>query len=111
MRKIAELPVPWLMVMDNFGNPGLFKNIYDYLPISRHGLASLIFTSRHQDVSSLGTTVFLGKLTEEEGLELFFHRLSIRVKDEFSRGRALLIINRFDRLPLTINQRTSDGTP
>ncbi|KAK1833472.1 hypothetical protein QBC39DRAFT_346120 [Podospora conica] len=104
IRFISELSVRWLVVLDNFDNPRLFpKGIHSHLPSSPDGFGRWLFTSRHQDVSSLGTSIFLDKLTEDEGLELFFHRLASRAP-EFTRERAISIIDRFDRLPLAIDQ-------
>lgn len=94
-----------MVVLDNFDNPRLFpKGIHSHLPSSRNGLGRWLFTSRHQDVSALGTAIVLDKLSEDEGLELFFHRLASRSPADISREKALSIINRFDRLPLAIDQ-------
>lgn len=105
IRFISELSVRWMVVLDNFDNPRLFpKGIHSHLPSSRNGLGRWLFTSRHQDVSALGTAIVLDKLSEDEGLELFFHRLASRSPADISREKALSIINRFDRLPLAIDQ-------
>lgn len=105
IRFISGLSVQWMVVLDNFDNPRLFpKGIHSHLPSSPNGLGRWLFTSRHQDVSALGTAIFLDKLSEDEGLELFFHRLASRSPADFPRDKALSIMNRFDRLPLAIDQ-------
>lgn len=105
IRFISGLSVQWMVVLDNFDNPRLFpKGIHSHLPSSPNGLGRWLFTSRHPDVSALGTAIFLDKLSEDEGLELFFHRLASRSPADFPRDKALSIINRFDLLPLAIDQ-------
>ncbi|KAI0873831.1 hypothetical protein GGS24DRAFT_374695 [Hypoxylon argillaceum] len=106
MRTISKLRVRWLVVLDNFDDPKTFRNITDYLPPNPDGFGAFLFTSRHQDVSSLGTTVFLNGMTKDEGVELFFHRLG-RDSSLVSHDQASIIVARMGGLPLAIDQVAS----
>lgn len=101
--EISKLLSSWLLVLDNFDNPGQFQKLSSYLPADPHGHGALLITSRHRDISSIGNTIHLGPMTEADGLQLFSHRLG-QFSMEFAREEKLAVINRFERLPLAIEQ-------
>ncbi len=51
LRKFTSWTVPWLMVFDNYDDPGAFPDIKDFIPQSEFG--AILVTSRHQDSSAL----------------------------------------------------------
>jgi tetratricopeptide (TPR) repeat protein len=105
-KAISKLRVPWLLVLDNFDNPKAFRNLEDFLPHNPDGFGAFLFTSRHHDVSSLGTTIVLGGMTESEGVELFFHRLG-QSSSLISQHQAAAVVARLGGLPLAIDQAAS----
>jgi tetratricopeptide (TPR) repeat protein len=60
----------WLIVFDNYDNPGAFTSrpIRDFIPISETGY--ILFTSRHEDSSRLGRCISLSRMTEDESVDL-----------------------------------------
>jgi tetratricopeptide (TPR) repeat protein len=64
----------WLIVFDNYDNPGAFasRTIREYIPIGKEG--RVLFASRHEDSSRLGHSVNLSRMTENESVELLLQR-------------------------------------
>ena len=63
---------PWLLVFDNFDDPKAFENkhIREYYP--QRGRGFIIFTSRDAESKTLGSTILISNMLENEGLELLF---------------------------------------
>ena len=51
LRMFTSWTVRWLIVFDNYDNPGDFPNIRDFIPQS--GLGAILVTSRHPDSNAL----------------------------------------------------------
>lgn len=51
VRKLTSWTVRWLIVFDNYDNPGVFPNIRDFIPHSE--LGAILVTSRHPDSKAL----------------------------------------------------------
>ena len=92
---------PWLIVFDNYDQPGEFKNISDYIPQGQSG--SILFTSRHADSKRLGAVIKLTQMTEEEGVELLF-RQSNEEENEYNKAEGAKIVKMLGYLPLAIDQ-------
>ena len=102
--RLESWPGTWLLVFDNFDQPGAFHNIQDYVPNGHKG--ALLFTSRHADSSRLGTTIPVEGMSEEESLELLLHQCNLEKTDETAKeGRT--IVRELGCLPLAIDQAGS----
>ena len=94
---------PWLLVYDNFDQPGIFHRtpLQKYFPVSAHG--AIVIISRHAEAERLGATIQLEGMSEEEGLELLLRRSGLRMQSENAlEGRN--IVQRLGHLPLAIDQ-------
>ena len=91
---------PWLMVFDNFDQPGQFKNISAYVPNNSYG--AILFTSRHADSERLGLTIRVDQMTEHEGLKLLLDDPDAKPIDEQDAGKK--IVEELGYLPLAIDQ-------
>lgn len=91
---------PWLIVLDNHDDPTSFPNILDFLPsVNGH----VLFTTRHADVMRHGTPISLTGMTEEESLDLFFHRVQCNRTDQ-TIPHAKEISKRLGYHPLALDQ-------
>ncbi|KAI9863316.1 MAG: hypothetical protein M1813_003758 [Trichoglossum hirsutum] len=92
---------PWLMVFDNYDQPGEFKNLSDFFPQGQTG--AMLFTSRNTDSKRLGVTITVTQMTEDEGLELLLRQSELGVnRDNTVEGKK--IIKKLGCLPLAIDQ-------
>ncbi|RDW57242.1 hypothetical protein BP5796_12692 [Coleophoma crateriformis] len=74
LREIKSWKSRWLLVFDNFDDPGSFcdRRIMEYYPQSGYG--SIIITSRHAVTKNLGSYCELTEMSSEEALELLLKR-------------------------------------
>ncbi|KAJ5714452.1 uncharacterized protein N7483_011633 [Penicillium malachiteum] len=100
---ITRFTIPWLMVLDNFDNPGQIPNLMDLLPFGPGKYGAVLVTSRHWDSARLGDTIHLDPMTESDTLDLFFYRLAYE-RTESDLIEAKKMINQFGLLPLAIDQ-------
>ncbi|KAH0551387.1 hypothetical protein GP486_007398 [Trichoglossum hirsutum] len=98
---LGRWQMSWLLVFDNYDQPGEFRNIAAYFP---HGEAGeILIISRHADSERLGVTIRVTRMTEDEGLELLLRRTNQdRSDDNATEGRK--IIQKLGHLPLAIDQ-------
>ena len=100
---LSKWPEPWLLVYDNFDQPGMFREtpIHDYFPAGSNG--SIVVISRHAEAERLGSTIELEVLSEDEGLDLLLRRSGLDTNSERAiEGRS--IVRRLGSLPLAIDQ-------
>ncbi len=95
--------MPWLLVFDNHDDPEAFnpKPIKEYFPQSTKGF--ILVTSRHAESERLGETVRIDEMSEDEALELLFHR-SKADRHETNTAEGHKIIKRLGYLALAIDQ-------
>ncbi|PSN62805.1 hypothetical protein BS50DRAFT_624595 [Corynespora cassiicola Philippines] len=94
----------WLLVMDNYDDPGSFKNIMDYMPKSEHG--RILITSRDPDTWRLGKHIPLAPLDEQDAVHLLLVCADIH-PDQDKQGYGADIVRRLGYLPLAIDQAGS----
>lgn len=92
---------PWLMVFDNYDNPGDFKNIKAFFPFGFAG--SVLITSRHAGLDRLGIQISVTRMTESESLELLLSRSNLLSNDE-NDAEGSRIVEKLGYLPLAIDQ-------
>ena len=94
---------PWLLVYDNFDQPGLFRKapLQDYFPVSANG--AIVVISRHAEAERLGPTIRLEIMSEDEGLDLLLRRSGLDT-DPGSAPEGRNIVQRLGYLPLAIDQ-------
>ncbi|KAH0538196.1 hypothetical protein FGG08_005212 [Glutinoglossum americanum] len=91
----------WLIVFDNYDQPGEFGNVATYFPQGETG--SILLTSRHAASERLGVTIRITGMAEDEGLELLLRQSKL----ERNNGNAIegrKIIQKLGYLPLAIDQ-------
>ncbi|KAI9768627.1 MAG: hypothetical protein M1840_004824 [Geoglossum simile] len=92
---------PWLIVFDNYDQPGEFGNITAYFPQGETG--SILLTSRHAGSERLGVTIRITGMAENEGLELLLRQSRLEKSgDNAMEGKK--IIEKLGYLPLAIDQ-------
>ena len=101
---LEDWPSTWLLVFDNFDQPGAFQDIQDYVPGGSKG--ALLFTSRHADSNRLGTMISVQGMSEIESLELLLHQCSLEKTDETAE-EGMTIVRELSCLPLAIDQAGS----
>ena len=72
VRTISRWNCTWMLVLDNYDDPGTFSDIQKFLPRGHRG--SLLVTSRHRQLQSLGVMVEVSSLDEAAALELLKRR-------------------------------------
>lgn len=100
---LSGLSETWLLVYDNFDQPGMFRNapLQDYFPVSANG--AIVIISRHAEAERLGLTIQLEIMSEDEGLDLLLRRSGLGMDPENAlEGRN--IVRRLGCLPLAIDQ-------
>ncbi|OBT54529.1 hypothetical protein VE04_05535 [Pseudogymnoascus sp. 24MN13] len=99
---LEEWKANWLLVFDNFDQPGEMKNISDFFPRSKNG--AILLTSRHADSKHVShTAVHLHGMEEEEARELLFTRTG-KERTEQNVEYADAIVKMLGCLPLAIDQ-------
>ncbi|KAF2107206.1 hypothetical protein BDV96DRAFT_654053 [Lophiotrema nucula] len=101
-QKLKDSGESWLMVFDNHDEPERFGNVTNYLPINTKN-AHVLFTTRHADVGRYGDTIALRGMTENEALDLFFHRSAYDPTSE-NIQEARSIVERLGYHPLALDQ-------
>jgi len=93
----------WLLVFDNFDDPSSFtrKSIKEYFPRGSQG--SILFTSRHAATKSLGYSIDVSVMSNEEALDLLFRR-SQADNSEANRLEGSSIVERLGLHALAIDQ-------
>ncbi|KAI9770486.1 MAG: hypothetical protein M1839_003201 [Geoglossum umbratile] len=98
---LGRWKIPWLIVFDNYDQPGEFRNIAEYFP--HGGSGAILVTSRHSDSERLGVTIRFMRMTEDEGLELLLRQTKLEKNDDnIIEGKK--IIQKLSYLPLAIDQ-------
>lgn len=92
---------PWLLVLDNHDDPVNFPRVADFLPSTQYG--HVLFTTRHIDVCRYGSPIELATMSEDEALDLFFHRAQWQ-KTESDVEHAKQIVKRLGYHPLALDQ-------
>ena len=92
---------PWMVVFDNFDQPGNIPNIMDYVPYAYNG--AVLVTSRHADSGALGPVLEMGSMGEDESTELLLHRTHDLPSFQNVEG-ARLVVRALGCLPLAIEQ-------
>jgi tetratricopeptide (TPR) repeat protein len=98
---IENNEAPWLFILDNFDNPGLFKNVLDVTPHSAYG--AVLFTSRHSGCASLGTPIAIPGMSEADSTELLLQR-SGHNHTITNLEQAKRVVDLLGHLPLAIDQ-------
>ncbi|KAL8859328.1 MAG: hypothetical protein Q9178_004266 [Gyalolechia marmorata] len=101
-QRIEEWNRPWLLIMDNYDDPGHFSNISSYIPNSRHG--SVLVTTRQVNLERLGTVIAVPPMSKEESLLLFYDRCGGADKFAGQHELAARIVGMLGCLPLAIEQ-------
>lgn len=89
---------PLLLIFDTFDKPDEFA-IKEFFPLD----AKIIITSRRNDLMRLGSSVEVGELTDDEGVELLFHQAGLE-KTRENREHARVITQELGGLALAIDQ-------
>ena len=97
---ISSWNEPWLIVFDNFDDPDAFGGVSDLFPVS--SLGSILVTSRHTTSRSLGKTIVLQGMRQEEALKLLLGQTSIEQTEE-NLTLATRVLERLGNLPLAID--------
>ncbi|CAM6129976.1 unnamed protein product [Calypogeia fissa] len=91
----------WLLVFDNYDTPSTDFNVGAFFPSSP--LGTILVTSRHEDSKRLGKVIPVAKMTEQESLELLFHRSENELTGQnMEIGKS--IVAKLQFLPLAIDQ-------
>ena len=72
LQRIEEWNRPWLLIMDNYDDPGRLPSLTSYIPSSVHG--SVLITSRQASLDRLGYVVKVPPMSKEEALPLLYDR-------------------------------------
>ncbi|KAI1137809.1 hypothetical protein F5Y05DRAFT_62764 [Hypoxylon sp. FL0543] len=99
-RKLTAASVSWLLVLDNYDDPGAF-DLREYIP--KNPLGSVLITSRSTDAERIGSMIRVSGMTEDEATEVLFKQLGIP-KDAKNQAAAADIVRRLGYLPLAIDQ-------
>ncbi|MCJ1301167.1 hypothetical protein MMC08_003966 [Hypocenomyce scalaris] len=97
---LGGMQKPWMLVFDNYDNPGAFGDIKSYFPT---GNGSILCTSRHAETKRLGRAVPVDSLSEDEAVELLLRR-SETDDTEVNRSQAKLIVKKLACLALAVDQ-------
>jgi tetratricopeptide (TPR) repeat protein len=95
----------WLLIFDNFDDPKAFHGtIKKYFPQVTMG--SIIITTRHLEVTSLGHSLEVTRMLFDEGMELLFQKSQVS-RDDRSEKEASAIVSRLGFHALAIDQAGS----
>jgi tetratricopeptide (TPR) repeat protein len=98
---IENTSAPWLFVLDNYDSPGLFKKILDVTPHSSFG--AVLFTSRHNGCTSLGTPIPIPGMSQNDSTELLLRRAGIE-RTISNLEQAKKVVDMLGYLPLAVDQ-------
>jgi hypothetical protein len=98
---LAHLPNPWLMVFDNYDQPGDFPAIASFFPSSAAG--AILVMSRHGTSDRLGHVVSITGMSDDEALELLLRQAKTKRNDGTVKA-GHKIMRRLGHLPLAIDQ-------
>ena len=98
---IETWAAPWMLVFDNFDQPGKVSNIMKYVPRAVNG--AVLVTSRHPESAGLGAVFEITSMKEEEGADLLFHRTRYPPTFQNVEG-ARSVVQLLGYLPLAIDQ-------
>lgn len=103
IRQLKARKFRWLLVFDNFDNPGSFdnKSIKQYFPQSGYG--SILFTSRHAATKNLGSYIEVTDMSDDEALQLLYKRCQVD-KTEKNFQEARKVVQRLGYHALAIDQ-------
>jgi hypothetical protein len=105
--RLARASKPWLMVFDNYDQPGYFPAIASFFPTpataAASGKRSILVTSRYASTEWLGRVVKVTGMTEHEALELLLRQTKSEKTDSAVRAGEE-IMPRLGYLPLAIDQ-------
>ena len=102
LRRIEEWNRPWLLVIDNYDDPGRLPNLTSYMPNSAQG--SILITSRQANLNRLGAVVEVPPMSKEEALLLLYDRSGGADKFKGEDHHAAKIVELLGYLPLAIDQ-------
>jgi tetratricopeptide (TPR) repeat protein len=105
LRRLRAWRSPWLIVLDNYDNPGDFNNVGDYIPECEQGM--VLVTSRHADADGLAkeeNQIRLSGLLESEAVKLLLSQGIRQQTDHIASSCAKLIVERLGYHPLAIAQ-------
>jgi len=99
LRALEALNDPLLFVFDTFDQPGEFTTVRDFFPYG----AKIILTSRHNDSKRLGSSIEVGAMPDDEGVELLLHQAGLQHTTE-NIDSAIAITKELRGLALAIDQ-------
>ena len=102
--KLRNWTQPWLVVLDNYDNPGAFqgKPIKDYIPNGKAG--HVLFTSRHAGLQRLGLQIPVSEMNMQESVQVLLQRPPTSLEEE---TEAQNIASMLGHLALTLDQAGS----
>ena len=90
---------PLLFVFDTFDQPGELTTVKNFFPYG----AKIILTSRHNDSKRLGSSIEVGAMPNDEGVELLLHQAGLQHTTE-NIDSAIAITKQLGGLALAIDQ-------
>jgi len=97
---LTDWSEPWLLVFDNFDDPSKLA-IQDYIPSSIHG--HVIITTRAGDVETLGNSILVTGMTDEEAFHLLMTSANLDRENETNITEGAKIVKRLGNMPLAID--------
>ena len=98
---IEDWGAPWLVVFDNFDQPGKIPDIMSYVPHSCNG--AVLVTSRHAESAALGKVFEMDSMEEDDSVDLLLHRTrDVPTFQNVEGARAVVHLLGF--LPLAVDQ-------
>lgn len=88
----------WLLIIDNLEINA--KDLLDFLPRGKQG--HVIFTTQNRQAASLGPTIELGEMSQQDALELFLHHADMGNFTSKELDICKEIISRLGRLALAV---------
>ncbi len=103
--RLAGLPKPWLMVIDNYDQPNVFQAITSFFPSLAEAAATgaILVTSHHASTEGLGRVIDMMGMKEHEALELLLRQTKSKKSNSTIRA-GQEIVRRLGYLPLAIDQ-------
>lgn len=99
LKALESFSDPLLLVFDTFDQPGEFTTVKDFFPLG----AKIILTSRHNDSKRLGSSIEVGVMSYDEGIELLLHQAGLEKSTE-NLEHAKAITQELGGLALAIDQ-------
>ncbi|KAL8729858.1 MAG: hypothetical protein Q9181_004854 [Wetmoreana brouardii] len=101
-QRIEEWNRPWLLIMDNYDDPGRLSNLTSYIPNSVHG--SVLITSRQANLERLGSVINVPPMSKDESLLLLYDRCGAADEPDGEDEYAAKLVEMLGHLPLAIDQ-------